>query len=119
MEQKHIDRFNIKILKTDTCWEWTAVCDRYGYGIFRLDSKNAIASRISYSINKGDPTGWQVLHTCDNRKCVNPSHLYLGTHQDNMKDKKERDRANKGKGFTDEHRKNISIALNRWAKKRG
>jgi len=64
------------------CWNWDRCLTR-GYGKF----KGFQAQRISWMIHKGhDPIGFYVLHTCDNRKCVNPDHLYLGTQSDNMKD---------------------------------
>jgi len=49
--------------------------------------RNFLASRVMFSLTKGDiPNGLQVLHTCDNGACVNPSHLWLGTQKDNMQD---------------------------------
>ena len=74
----------------DECWEWKAYKNKSGYGVMRYGSKrgnNALAHRISYLLNMGEiPSGLFVMHTCDNPPCVNPSHLRLGTNQDNVDD---------------------------------
>ena len=86
----------------DECWEWKAGLVR-GYGSF-WNNRNEKAPRFSWELhNEKIPRGIGyhgvcVLHKCDNRKCVNPKHLYLGTAKDNMKDKLERNRANMPKG---------------------
>jgi len=77
------------ILTKDECWIYNGYLDRDGYGIF----DGYRTHRIAYFLRNGtfDPTMF-VLHNCDIRNCINPDHLYLGTHLDNMKDRYDRNR---------------------------
>lgn len=85
--------FDKNYKKTEGCWEWTGTLNQGGYGKFR----GINASRIMWEYEYGKILDdLQVLHTCDNRKCVNPSHLFLGTISDNMKDKVKKNRQSKG-----------------------
>jgi hypothetical protein len=82
---------------SECCWEWTACTYLDGYGQFRLNNQLSPAHRVAYTLTKGEiPDGLMVRHTCDNRLCSNPSHLILGTHANNMKDRQERKRQAKG-----------------------
>jgi hypothetical protein len=71
------------------CWLWTGQLDKNGYGQYRTakDSKWFKAHRVSYEVFKGAiPEDHHVLHKCDTPCCVNPTHLFTGTHQDNVHD---------------------------------
>jgi len=69
------------------CWVWTASTRGNGYGQFWDGKKCGPAHRASWEIFFGPiPDGQDVLHKCDTRLCVNPEHLFLGTHLDNMQD---------------------------------
>jgi HNH endonuclease/helix-turn-helix resolvase-like protein len=73
------------------CWEWQGLCNESGYGIvyaIRLTGvRKCRAHRAAWILKHGQiPKGKHVLHKCDNPPCVRPSHLFLGTHVDNMRD---------------------------------
>lgn len=82
------------------CWLWDGLIKRDdkkksgGYGFIRDNYTRKTAHRVSWTIFCGEiPEGMSVLHKCDVRCCVNPEHLYLGTHEDNMRDMSARNRA--------------------------
>ena len=75
--------------KTESCWLWTGSITNSGYGDLGRTpyDKGWFAHRLSWTIHNGTiPDGLKVLHKCDVRICVNPDHLFIGTHQDNMDD---------------------------------
>lgn len=80
----------------DACWPWMAGMDKDGYGKFSYPgNRYARAHRVSWSIANGPiEDGLYVCHTCDNPSCVNPSHLFIGTNTDNMRDKVKKGRHN-------------------------
>ncbi len=98
-EQNHglttAQRFLKRVEKKENgCWDWTAsTIGETGYGQFNLNNRPVIASRMAWILFRGeipeDDSAYRtlhVLHRCDNPKCVNPDHLFLGTHKDNVKD---------------------------------
>ena len=102
------ERFWEKVDKKsdDECWGWLGCLDREGYGeIYCKAIPHFKAHKISWLIyfGKSIPNGICVLHKCDNPKCVNPNHLYLGTQKDNAKDREERDRGNRRFLYGKEH----------------
>ncbi len=71
----------------DDCWVWNGAKTKDGYGIIGLRRKGKLAHRVSWEVHLGIiPNGMEVAHTCDNPPCINPSHLFLATHKDNMQD---------------------------------
>lgn len=78
----------------DQCWEWQASLHTSGYGRFKLaDQWCVVANRMALVIHTGeDRLDRMALHTCDNRRCCSPHHLYWGTHTENMRDKSRRGR---------------------------
>ena len=75
------------------CWIWMSSLDAYGYGALGVNSRPVKAHRFSWKIHFGDPGHWHVLHRCDIPCCVNPNHLFLGLHDINMADMREKGRA--------------------------
>ena len=94
-----IDRFwsLVAVAGDNECWIWKLAVGSRGYGKITMHGKTRNAHRIAYEIWHGGIDAKRfVLHTCDNRMCVNPNHLYQGSHEDNMRDRCERSRTARG-----------------------
>ena len=96
---KVIERIEAKIERVpfSGCWLWLGTVDKRGYGFFPLDLRSQRAHRVSYETFVGPiPEGLEVCHRCDVRCCVNPSHLFVGTHHQNVLDMVSKGRCRAG-----------------------
>lgn len=106
------ERFWARVNEVDGCWEWTGRIDPHtGYGVVPYSNRPCGAHRLACHFAHGPiPAGLSVLHACDNRRCGNPGHLFLGTQGDKVRDmmRKRRHRTPRGAAranatFTAEH----------------
>lgn len=93
-----VEKFENRITKSsDGCWIWNGPSGKNGYGQYRWKGKNSLPHRVSFLIFKGNiKKNRCVCHSCDNRMCVNPKHLWLGSYKQNMQDAKTKGRIRKG-----------------------
>ena len=92
-------RFHLRVNSTtEGCWEWQGYRNPAGYGALRWRGSRVNAHRVAWELAYGPiPGNMHVLHTCDNPACCNPSHLFLGTHADNMQDRNIKNRGGTAK----------------------
>ena len=91
--------------RSGECWLWMGSSNKQGYGVLSVNGKTKLAHRVSWRLQNGAFTpGLMLCHTCHTPRCVNPAHLYEGTHEDNMLDMREANRAGSSKtSWTDRH----------------
>lgn len=94
------EKFDLQYeIKENGCWIWIGATRENAKGILYGRLGNEGAHRVSFRLHNGPiPDGLYACHKCDIPLCVNPNHLFLGTHEDNMKDMVEKERSYKGKG---------------------
>ena len=101
------ERFWDKVEKSSGCWMWLGSKGSHGYGQTSNRGGYILAHRMSWELAYGTiPTGMCVLHKCDNRECVNPNHLFIGTKSDNTQDMMRKGRNYTGVRETKTHCKN-------------
>ena len=111
LDHKFWDKVDIG--KKNDCWNWLGAVNDYGYGKVRRGAWRSWLRTHRYAweeVNGPVPYGLSVLHRCDNPRCCNPLHLFVGTQQDNVNDMVSKGRA-KGGGLSGEHNPNAKLSL--------
>lgn len=99
------------VIKGERCWVWTGTLWSRGYGRFWFNNKDDRAHRVAWRLSgKALSEDECLLHKCDNRRCVNPAHLFIGTRADNMHDKTKKGRQTKGEACHWAQLKSVDIA---------
>lgn len=80
----------------DQCWNWIRACNSAGYGHYKISGKMQQAHRVAYFLAYNKWSKNCILHSCDNRRCCNPEHLFEGTRMDNIQDMVSKGRQAKG-----------------------
>jgi len=95
-----LERFwgQVRVLNSETCWPWTGLKNKRGYGRFFFKNTDFVTHRISYFLSFGSLPPLLVCHKCDNPRCVNPEHLFLATSPENTYDRNKKQRDARGEG---------------------
>lgn len=118
MSIEELRKSTIEDLQTG-CWNWNKCLCARRYGNVRIGRKMILAHRAAWEAKNGEiPKGMYVLHRCDNTKCINPDHLFIGTQMDNVRDMHQKGRARKAVGtnhrwakLTDDKVRNIRFMI--------
>lgn len=105
----------------DGCWEWTGTIDSKGYGMISIKGLYHRAHRYSWSLHneRPAPSDMDVCHACDNRPCVRPDHLFLGTRSDNLMDMQRKGRGQRGETHHNSKLNEVAVRVIRYAYSKG
>ena len=110
------NKYDKFVVKRDGCWDWNGSTQK-GYGAFLFMRRGIRAHRVSWVLFNGViPEGMHVLHSCDNKICSNPEHLFLGSHADNMKDMRSKGLHKQYSKLTRDQAKEIKMLLSQGEK---
>jgi hypothetical protein len=95
---RDVARFRSKVDRSGECWLWQGSTNQFGYAVFWLAGRQVRAARVALFLDGRVPNDHRsfALHHCDNPACVRPTHLYWGTHTENMADRANRGRTARG-----------------------